>query len=391
MTELLKWWIMLVIMLSVTLTLQICAKYQILPFTNHVIPDSYAYELRVMTEREVGVFADGFTSLNSFLYSVGAYSFFIANGLALMCSIYLCNVFSIISSQSVKLARFIITFNPYLLIGAISPNKETYLILLSLIALNLLISDTPLINIFGILIAFLTMFIRPVSGMVLILTVILIPFVKLFRNPINLFLAILLTYFILNAVPSINTILTESQGDEMQFFQGSNILEFAMVLNIMNQNPILQLPAFAIKTALVLITPIFRPNPFFSTPYGLLDGGYSFMAYCLLPFNLSVLLLFFYRKKTSIKFIDKKIQILILYCLIGILTTIISSNITFRYIFPYSPIIVALFPLHSIALRNRILKYSIFLIVLTFVGTSIFLRKEFELDTISTPQFTSWF
>lgn len=388
-----KWYIIHLFLLTLTVLLQFCAKHQYLPITNHFIPDSYAYEMRVLYERTIDPLSDGFTSFNRTLYNIGPFSFIFVNSIFLLSSVYFSKIFEFISPNSVTLARFIIIFNPYLLVGAIGPNKETVLIFLSLLSFYLFFQRSGYIKVLGFGVAILALFVRPIFGLVLVLSILLIPLIRLFKNPVNLFLCFLIIFFVANAIPPINSAISAAQGegDELPYFQGSNILEVALFLKLMNQNPILQLPAFLVKTGLILITPIFRPNPFYTIPYPLLDAGYSFIAYTLLPFNISLLLLFFNKGLVSSQNINKETQILILYCLIGVLTTIINSNITFRYLFPYSPVIVSIFYLHSTKIRNRILMGCFFILSLIFAGTTVFFRKEFETDSTIIPQFLSWF
>lgn len=386
-----KWYLMFLVLLTLTFFLQFSAKHEILPITNHFIVDSHTYEVRVLYEHNVDFFANTFTSANRFLYEIGPFSFIIVNSIMILMSIYLCKIFENISSNSVSLAKFFVVFNPYLLVGAIGPNKETVLLFLSLLCFYLFFQKLSYIKFLGFIVAIAAVFVRPVFGLVLVTTILSVPFLSIFKNPVRFFILILVFYFIGNSIPPINTILTESQGEDLVSFQSSNLYQVALFLKLMNQNPILQFPAFLMKTGLILITPIVRPNSFYSIPYPILDVGFTFMAYCLFTFNLSLLLLFPIQERTSLEMTNRNSQILILYCLIGILTTIINSNITFRYIFPYSPIIVSLFYLHSVKVRNRLLIFSLFILALTFTCTSIFFRREFEIDNSLVPQFMSWF
>ena len=386
-----KWYLILLFFLAITLILQFCARYQILPITNHFVYDSYTYELRVLYDRNIDTFADAFTSLNSFFYKIGPFSFVLINTIMLLCCVYLCKVFSVISSKSVSLARFIVVFNPYLLIGAIGPNKETFLLFISLLCFYLYFQGLPILRFLALVVAMFALFVRPVFGLTLLFTILIKPLTYLIKNPVNVFLLILLGYFTINSIPPINIFITEFQGEVLASFQTSNLYELALFLKVMNQNPILQFPAFAIKTCLILFTPIVRPNAFFSLPYPILDVGYTLMAYALFPFNLALLLIFLNKKIVSLNFVNKETQTLLIFALIGILTTIINSNITFRYIFPYSPVIVSLFYLHSLKVRNRIILFSLGLVTLTFTITLIFLKKDFAMDDLTVPQFMSWF
>ena len=386
-----KWYLILLFFLATTLLLQVCARYQYLPITNHFVYDSYTYELRVLYERNIDTFADAFTSLNSLFYRIGPFIFILINTILLLCCVYLCKVFAVISEKSVSLARFIIVFNPYLLIGAVGPNKETFLVFLSLLCFYLYFQRLQTLKFLAFMVAVSALFVRPVFGLTLIITILITPLTYAVKNPVNVFLIILLGYFTINSIPPINIFITEFQGEELYSFQTSNLYEIALFLKVMNQNPILQFPAFAIKTCLILFTPIVRPNSFFSIPYPILDVGYTLMAYALFPCNFALIITFLNKKIVSLTAVNKETQILFIYTLIGILTTIINSNITFRYIFPYSPMIVSLFYLHSLKIRNRILILSLCLIILTFTITLIFLKRDFEMDNSIIPQFMSWF
>ncbi|SEI52061.1 hypothetical protein SAMN04487995_1109 [Dyadobacter koreensis] len=386
-----KWYLILLFFLATTLLLQVCARYQYLPITNHFVYDSYTYELRVLYERNIDTFADAFTSLNSLFYRIGPFIFILINTILLLCCVYLCKVFAVISEKSVSLARFIIVFNPYLLIGAVGPNKETFLVFLSLLCFYLYFQRLQTLKFLAFMVAVSALFVRPVFGLTLIITILITPLTYAVKNPVNVFLIILLGYFTINSIPPINIFITEFQGEELYSFQTSNLYEIALFLKVMNQNPILQFPAFAIKTCLILFTPIVRPNSFFSIPYPILDVGYTLMAYALFPCNFALIITFLNKKIVSLTAVNRETQILFIYTLIGILTTIINSNITFRYIFPYSPMIVSLFYLHSLKIRNRILILSLCLIILTFTITLIFLKRDFEMDNSIIPQFMSWF
>jgi hypothetical protein len=394
MIALWKWYLTLLALLLVTLLLQISAKYQFLPLTNLYIPDSWVYEQRVLFDLTGNsFFSDGLTYYNRLLYAIGPASIFITNAFILFTSVYLCKVFECVSDKSVNLARFIIVFNPYLLVGAIGPNKETLLIFISLLSFTFFFKDSLTAKLLGIAIAILTLFVRPHAGIVIVGSMLLVPLIPLFRNPINLFLSILFTYFAFNAIPVFNEFFTASQGEDITpYFQTSSIFEVILVLIYMNEHPILQIPGFMIKVCLILITPIARPNPFFSQPFAILDAGYSLIAYYLLPFNLGLLLLIKNKSKVQWSTVSHNTQFLILFCLIGILSTLMSSIITFRYIFPYTPVIVSLFYLNTIKVRNQVITLSFLLITFIFVTTAIFMRRQFQLETgiDSVAQFMSW-
>ena len=387
-----KWYIAQITLIILTIFAQYLAKYRILPIANHFIPDSYSYELRVLYDREMDFFSNGLTLLNGFIYNtIGTFGFTLINTILLLASIYLCRIFSSISSYSVSLARIVIVFNPYYLVGVIGPNKETYLLFACLLVWNVYFSKIANFKGLALVIGFFTMFIRSYVGLITLITIILAPSLRFFKNPVALFVFIVLGYFMLNAVPAINSMITDMQGgEELVYYRSSSLYPIALILIAMTANPILQIPAFAAKTIIILVTPILRPNPFLTIPFPLLDSGYSIFAYILMPFNLSLLFLLYKKKLLSSSRIDLKTQVLCLFCLIGILSTIVSPTMSFRYIFPYTPYVAALFPLHSLKVRNRILVFCLITIAIVFTLTLTFFRKEYEYDQFQ-PVFMNWF
>jgi len=132
----LLWYVSLLALLILVVTIQYLAKNNLLSISNFYVPDSYTYELRLFGIKDVqdaGLAAQAYNIFNQFLYSLGSHSFFVFNVSLLLLSLSLCrDVFQNISSKAVNYARLSIVANPYLLIGAIGPNKETILLFLCL-------------------------------------------------------------------------------------------------------------------------------------------------------------------------------------------------------------------------------------------------------------------
>jgi hypothetical protein len=196
---------------------------------------------------------------------------------------------------------------------------------------------------------------------------------------------------VLNTVPAINSSISNSGGEELEYFQSSNYYELALILKAMQENPVLQVLALAIKLVLVMFAPIARPNTMFSSYIPLLDWGYTFMGWFLFPINLSFLFLFVYKQVARAPKLSESGQLLIIYAFIGIISTIVTPVIQARYLFPYAPMIAAAFMLHTVKFRNRVLIFSFVLVLLTFVLTAIFLRKNWEIPSEEHFVFITWF
>jgi len=383
------WYLILAIAIPSTLLLQYCAKYQILPFTNYYIPDSVHYELNVFNEKGRGGLSDGFDLFNSWIYFFGPQSFTLYNSLVLFGALYFCRVFEDISPKAVYYARASIVLNPYLLLSIAGPTKECNLTFFALGAIYFFLKGSAPYRVLGILMGVLPMFIRPQFGMLTLIGLSCYLALKVIKSPVLLCLLILSTYFFLNAIPAVNSFLISEQGEGLQYYQTSNFYAIALVLLEMSKNPLLQIVGFFIKVVLVMFVPVVRPNPI-GTVLPLLDVGYTFMAYFLFPLNFAFILLFFNGKRLRAPQLSIKIQLLIVYCFIGIMSVIISSMMQFRYLFPYLPIMAACFYLHNVKVRNRIIALSMLVVVIAFVGTFLFFPKAMELEFDTGPFFVSW-
>jgi hypothetical protein len=164
----------------------------------------------------------------------------------------------------------------------------------------------------------------------------------------------------------------------------------ALVLQEMNKNPLLQFLVFAVKLILGLFAPIARPSTIFSQYIPILDWGYTFMAIFLFPLNMAFVYLFLNRKARKIDQISHNNKIFIVYTFVGILSTLISPIIQFRYLFPYMPMIAALFYLQPVGVRNKIISLSVVVVIISFVVAIIWLPREYERITLALPLFVSW-
>lgn len=385
-----KWYFIQLGMIIFTLVSIFFARHELLPLTHYTVPDSGYYEAWVYTPRDKGI-ATGFLYLNTFLYYIGVQSFIFYNSLLLLLSIHFCSVFKSFSPTSVSWARASIAFNPYLLISIMGPTKEINLIFLSLFAFFLFLKGPFLFKILGILPAVGAMAIRPQFGMIIIVSFAFLIILKYVRQPISLCIGIFVAFLLLNSIPFINNIISNSGGEELEYFAISIYYEIALVLKVLQENPFLQIVALLVKLVLVMFAPIARPNNIFSSYIPMLDWGYTIMGWLLFPLNLSFLFLFLNKKITQEPKLDIKGQLLIMYAFLGILSTIISPIIQARYLYPYAPFIAACIMLHGVKARNRILVFSFSLILLAFVLTAIFMPKEWSVPTDESTIFISWF
>jgi len=384
-----KWYFILLFNVFITFILIYCAKNQFLPFTNHFIPDATFYEDHVMYSLDRGV-ANGFTSLNKLLYSVGPQSFLFYNTILLLLSVRLCTSFKVFNSKAVTWARAVIVCNPYFLISVLGPSKECNLTFLSLFSIFFFLKRDVAFKFIAIIAAIGLIAIRPQFGLCLLCAYAIYLLLPLIKSPTLLCIFILIGYFALNSIPAVNKLVIESQGGEdLPYFKSSSIYELAVALQLMSMNPILQIPAFIAKMCLVMFTPIARPNPITSSSIPLLDWGYTIMANILFPLNFGFLLLFLYPKLTKRPEISEEAQLLLIYAFLGVLSVIISPAIQFRYLFPYAPILAACFTLHRVKIRNRIFITSLFFAITVFFITAIWLPKSWaHADVI--PVFLSW-
>ena len=386
----LKWYLFLIINVFITVFLIFCSKYEYLPLDNHFIPDSTFYENHVFNEFSRVGLGSGFTQLNRLLYSLGPQSFLIYNTIIMAGSVYCCSVMSEFSPKAVSWAKLSIVFNPFLLISMLGPSKECNLTFLSMLAIYCFLKKPFGYKVFGIIVAVAALFIRAQVSACIIVSLLLYIVLVVYRKPINICLVVLVAYFVLNSVPLFNEIITNSQGEELEFFKESNIYEIALVLKEMSQNPVLQFPAFIAKTALIMFTPIARPNPLFANYIPLLDWGYTSLAMFMFPLNFSFLLLFIYQKRTSSSYLSIKGQFLIIYLFVGALSVIVSPNIQFRYLFPYIPILAGCYILHDSKIKDRIIIISSVIIITTFIITAIFFPKAWAVKSTLSPFFISW-
>jgi len=384
-----KWYFIQLSAIIFTLMSVFFARHNLLPLTHYTIPDSGYYENWVFFPYEKGI-STGFLYLNTFLYSIGVQSLVFYNSFLLLGSIYLCAIFEPFSPRAVTLARATIALNPYLLISIIGPTKEINLIFFSLAAFYLFLKDSYILKIASILPAVATMAIRPQFGYIILAAFACSLLLKFIKSPISICLLIIVAFLILNSIPVINSFVSNSGGEELEFFSTSIYYEIALILKAMQENPALQVLALMIKVVLVMFAPIARPNTIFSPFVPLLDWGYTFMGWFLFPLNLSFLLLFLKKKATQLPRLNQAGQLLLIYAFLGAFSVVISPIIQARYLFPYAPMIAACFALHTVKVRNRILIFSLALILLSFVLTAIFMPKYWMVPVEEGFVFVSW-
>lgn len=385
-----KWYFILLGNIFITLVAISCGKHEILPFVNYYIPDSGHYELWVFFPTDKGI-SNGFLNINTFLYNIGVQSLCIYNTLLLICCIYFCSVFQTISEKAVSLARTSIAFNPYILISVLGPTKEINLTFFSLFSLYLFSKKPISLKIMAFVPAIVVMGIRPQFGAVLVFSLICYLLVKIIKNPITICVSAFVTFLVLNSIPSINNIISNAGGEELEYYRISNFYAVALILKAMQENPVLQIVALAIKAILAMFAPIARPNAILSSNIPLLDWGYNFMGWFLFPLNLSFLLLFLNKKKVIEPQLSPMGQLIIVFTFLGIFSVIISPIFSARYLFPYAPGIAACFSIHSVKVRNRILVFSFVIIALAFISSAIFIPIYWYPETNMVPfQFLSW-
>jgi hypothetical protein len=385
-----KWYLIQVCTILFTLISIFVARHELLPLTHYAIPDSGYYEAWVFVPRDKGI-ATGFNYLNSFLYSIGVQSFVLYNSALLILSIYCCSVFNTFSPKAVSWARATIAFNPYLLISVMGPTKEINLIFFSLFSFFLFLKKPLPFKVLSIIPAVATMAIRPQFGLIILVTFACLLVLRFVKEPISLCILILLSFLFLNSIPVINYYITNSGGEELEFFSTSIYYEVAMVLKVLQTNPLFQIIALLVKLVLIMFAPIARPNNLFAAYVPMLDWGYTIMGWMLFPLNLAFLLLFVNRKTLKVRQLGEGAQLVLIYAFLGILSTIISPIIQARYLFPYAPFIAACFILHNVKLRNNILIFSFALIILAFIGTALFLPKKWDVPIEESTLFISWF
>jgi hypothetical protein len=388
--ELYKWYCYQIVAIIFTLLLVYCANHSYLPLTNYWIPDSVHYEIAAFNYQKDDI-RTYFFNLNRLLYSVGPQTFTIYNALLLLGSIYFCKIFSCISDKAVAWARATIVLNPYFLISVTGPTKEINLTFLSLFCFFLFFKNSNLLKSISFVVALYACAVRPQFGLILILGLISSVSLRIFTNPVKHCLYILAAYFILNPIPIVNNYITElSGGEDLPYFQISIYHSLALVLLEMNKSPILQFAVFAIKLVLGLFAPIARPSTLGSEYIPLLDWGYSFMAMLLFPLNLAFVLLFLNWKKKIFAEMSQQAKMIIVYTFLGVLSTLVSPIIQFRYLFPYLPMLGAIYLLQPVKIRNWIVGISAIMILISFVGSLIWLSRDYEKVSTYLPIFVSW-
>ena len=373
------WYITLLFFLLLVVTLQSLAKNNIITISNFYIPDSYTYELRLLGIKDIeneGLAAQAYNILNKFLYSLGSHSFFIFNASLLFLSLSLCrDVFRHISSKAIGYSRLAIVANPYLLIGAVGPNKETVLIFLCLLFWKFFFRPNSRSRIILlIIIATIPIFIRPIVAFPLYISILIHPLIENKYNKPRIFIiAFLGFFFLLNSIPFTNTLISNLYADDaISSFSTSRIYDISLLLKNYSQDAILQYPAFVAKSVIFLFAPVVRPLTIFESPLPLLDVGYSWVAFLLFPFNLSLTLASLPFWKTNKMQFSVHQSMIFFYSLLSILVIILNPILTFRYIFPFTPFTFACFALQSIKIRNYVIYFSIIIILLSIWFSMIY-------------------
>jgi hypothetical protein len=390
------WYIALLSLLVLVVTIQYLAKNNIISISNFYIPDSYTYELRLLGIKDIeneGLAAQAYNIFNKFLYALGSHSFFIFNTSLLFLSLNLCrDVFQNISSKAINYARLSIVANPYSLIGAIGPNKETILLFLCLLFWKVFfISEGKSRIVLLTVIAAIPIFIRPVVSFPLYVSIGVYLLIKNnYNNPKKLILIFLGIYFLLNSIPFTNSLISNLSQDDLTSFATSRIYDISLLLKGYSQNIILQYPAFIAKSVILLFGPIVRPLSIFASPLPLLDVGYSMIASLLFPFNLSLVLIFLSSSKTNKRQFSVHESMIFFYTLLSIIVIIINPILSFRYIFPFTPFIFACFELQSIKIKNYVIYLSSITILLSvWFSSSYYIGVEVG-GNEPIPDFLQW-
>ena len=390
------WYMVLLFLLILVVTIQYLAKNDILSISNFYIPDSYTYELRLLeinSLENAALSAQAYNILNQFLYALGSHSFFVFNTSLLFLSLSLCrDVFQNISSKAINYARLSIVANPYLLVGAIGPNKETILLFLCLLFWKVFFTSKGKIRIILLaVIAAIPIFIRPVVSFPLYVSIGVYLLIKNnYNKPRRLILIFLGIYFLLNSIPFTNSLISNLSEDELTSFATSRIYYISLLLKNYSQDIILQYPAFIAKSVIFLFAPIVRPLSIFVSPLPLLDVGYSMIASLLFPFNLSLILVFLSSSKTNKRQFSVYESIIFFYTLLSIIVIIMNPILTFRYIFPFTPFIFACFEFQSIRTKNYIIYLSSITILLTIWFLSLYSIGGEVSNNEPMPDFLQW-
>lgn len=390
------WYLILATFLCLTLTIQYLAKEGLIDVKNFYITDSYTYERRAFLELNVESFsAITYNFLNQNLYKIGSYSFFIFNSFLLFLSLNLCkDVFQNLSPQAVNYAKLAIVGNPYLLFGAIGPNKETILIFICLIYWKFfLIKKLRFKPLVLMLIMTLPLFIRPVVSFSLIFAFSFHNLISFLKKPKIIIFTILILFFILNSTSFGQDIIYGLRGEDIEHFQSSRIFQIAIFLEKMSKDTFLQFPAFIIKAFIILFGYIFRPLDIFNANPKIIDIGFSFLSYLYFPFNLSfvIVLLTKQNKHLITNYLDYD---LLFFTSISTMIVILNPVITFRYLIPTSPFIFSFFSMQKLQTRSYILLISILCILSTLMISRFYfsLNESFIINSIDEPipRFMDW-
>ncbi|WP_141303957.1 hypothetical protein [Cylindrospermopsis raciborskii] len=409
------WYFLLFALLLLTLYIQYLSKHGYIPLTGIYVPDGYTYELRALENRELEEFsAFSYNLFNQFIYNsfLGAFGFFLFNSSLLFLSVWLCRpVFAGISESSINYARFAIVFNPYLLIGAIGPNKESILLFINLLFWYLCFPRyrdrkrrsnngkwvAKIIKlVLVVTVAFINVFVRPITSVILYVSFIYkIVGYKKYRL---VALWLLIFYFLSISIPAINEIYAEQVDQGLSSFASSTIYDLSATLAKYSLDPIMQYPAFIAKTILLFFGFIVRPFSFSE----LLDVGYSFLAVAYFPINLSLILTFFnknnYNNPENSSESGEEIlsspnndslNTFLIFALLSMFMVVVSPGFTFRYFIPVTPFSFALFICQNPSTRKVLVTISVLIGVLVIVGNLIFYQKSYYQD-VSLPVFMDW-
>ncbi|WP_153016632.1 hypothetical protein [Cylindrospermopsis raciborskii] len=387
------------------------SKYDYIPVTGIYIPDGYTYELRAIENKQLEEFsAFSYNLFNQFIYNsfFGAFGFFLLNSSLLFLSVWLCRpVFVSISENSINYARFAIVFNPYLLIGAIGPNKESILLFINLLFWYLCFTryqDQKRISSKGrwvakttklvllVTVAFINVFVRPITSVILYVSFIYkIVGYKKYRTVL---LWLMVFYFLSISIPAINEIYAEQVDQGLSSFAGSTIYDLAATLAKYSLDPIMQYPAFIAKTILLFFGFIVRPFSFFE----LLDVGYSFLAVAYFPINLSLILTFFNKNnynnsENSSEYGEEmpnndSLNTFLIFALLSMFMVVVSPGFTFRYFIPITPFSFALFICQNSSTRKILVTISVLIGILVITANLVYQKSYYQ--DVSLPLFMDW-
>lgn len=408
------WYFLLFTFLLLTLYIQYLSKYGYIPLTGIYVPDGYTYELRALENRQLEEFsAFSYNLFNQFIYNsfLGAFGFFLFNSSLLFLSVWLCRpVFAGISENSINYARFAIVFNPYLLISAIGPNKESILLFINLLFWYLCFppyQDQKRISNKGkwvakiirlvllVTVAFTNVFVRPITSVILYISFIYkIVGYKKYRLVL---LWLLVFYFSSISIPAINEIYAEQVDQALSSFASSTIYDLAATLAKYSLDPIMQYPAFIVKTILLFFGFIVRPFSFFE----LLDVGYSFLAVVYFPINLSLILTFFNKNNYNdsenssesgeeilSSSNNDSLNTFFIFAFLSMFMVVVSPGFTFRYFIPITPFSFALFICQNSSTRKILVTISVLIGILVIAANLVYQKSYYQ--DVSLPLFMDW-